>query len=162
MGGDSAVFTAEQIEPLAMAAIEAVLGGQQYVEGSVDGWVNSICEDIIAALAGLEKPFKFMGERNRKAQGQLQKQLLGLPPPHVYNPPSPSLSFSLSLSLSLSLSVNCIIMQNIGAGVHSAISEFCDGAVDGTCVARWPTEKDKDKTNILCIATIYGVANFVE
>lgn len=42
--------------------------------------------------------------------------------------------------------------------MHSALAELCDGTVDGTVVARWPLEKDKDKTNIMTVLTVYGVA----
>ncbi len=47
---------------------------------------------------------------------------------------------------------------DVGAGMHSALAELCDGTVDGTVVARWPLEKDKDKTNIMTVLTVYGVA----
>ena len=49
-------------------------------------------------------------------------------------------------------------MQNTGAGLHTAFSEFCDGAVDGVCTARWP--KDNNKCNIICVVTVIGVATF--
>ena len=58
--------------------------------------------------------------------------------------------------------VNAVLMQSTGAGVNAALSEFCDGAVDGTCVTRWPQEKNKDKTNIAACVTVIGVACFVE
>jgi dynein light chain Tctex-type 1 len=115
---EAAVFTNEKIEPLLMAAIDAVLAGKTYAEEDANGWVTAICEDALAALAELAIPFKFI--------------------------------------------VNCTIMQNTGAGVSSAISEYCDGAVDGACVARWPLEKDKAKTNLLCTVTLFGVALFRE
>jgi hypothetical protein len=54
-------------------------------------------------------------------------------------------------------------MQNTGAGLHSAVSEFVDGANDGMCVVRWPGEKDKEKTtgtNNTCIVTVFGLATF--
>jgi len=115
---ESAVFTTEKIEPLLMAAIDNVLTGKNYVEEEANAWVSTICEDVLAALAELAIPFKFI--------------------------------------------VNCTITQNTGAGMSSAISEYCDGAVDGSCVARWPLEKDKTKTNLLCTLTLFGVALFRE
>ena len=42
-------------------AIDAQLAGKSYVESSVDGWVNAICEDVIAALVELQRPFKYIG-----------------------------------------------------------------------------------------------------
>ena len=54
--------------------------------------------------------------------------------------------------------VHCVIMQNTGAGMHSALAELCDGTVDGTVLSRWPAEKDKDKTNILTVLTAFGIA----
>jgi hypothetical protein len=113
---ESAVFTNEKIEPLLMAAIDAVLAGKNYAEEEANAWVTAICEDVLAALAALAIPFKFI--------------------------------------------VNCTLAQNTGAGMSSAISEYCDGAVDGSCVARWPLEKDKAKTNLLCTVTLFGVALF--
>ena len=115
---ESAVFTNEKIEPLLMAAIDAVLTGKNYSEEDANAWVSTICEDILAALAELAIPFKFI--------------------------------------------VNCTLMQNTGVGMSSAISEYCDGAVDGSCVARWPLEKDKAKTNLMCTVTLFGVALFKE
>ena len=115
---ESAVFTNEKIEPLVMAAIDAVLAGKNYSEEEANAWVTAICEDTLAALAELAIPFKFI--------------------------------------------VNCTLVQNTGVGVSSAISEFCDGAVDGACVARWPLEKDKTKTNLMCTVTVFGAALFRE
>ena len=60
--------------------------------------------------------------------------------------------------------VTCVIMQNTGAGLHAALSEFVDGANDGACVVRWPpAEKDKDKSaaatpSVTCVATVFGIA----
>ena len=113
-----AVFTTEKIDPLVMAALDNVLTGKVYSEAEVDGWVNAICEEVIAALAELDVPYKFI--------------------------------------------VNAVLMQSTGAGVNAAMSEFCDGAVDGTCVTRWPQEKNKDKTNIAACVTVIGAACFVE
>ena len=111
---DSVTFLPEEVEPLLMAAVDAHLAGRQYVEASIDAWVNAICEDALAALAALDKPFKYVA--------------------------------------------HCVVVQNTGAGVHAALAELCDGALDGTIVARWPVEKDKDKTNLLAVLTVYGVA----
>lgn len=113
-----AVFTTEKIDPLVMAALDNVLTGKLYSEAEVDGWVHAICEEVIAALAELDVPYKFI--------------------------------------------VNAVLMQSTGAGVNAALSEFCDGAVDGTCVTRWPQEKNKDKTNIAACVTVIGAACFVE
>jgi dynein light chain Tctex-type 1 len=63
-------------------------------------------------------------------------------------------------SMPFKFMVNCMIIQNTGAGTSSAISEYCDGAVDGSCVARWPLEKDKAKTNLVCTVTVFGAALF--
>jgi dynein light chain Tctex-type 1 len=115
---DLSVFSNEKIEPLVLAAIHGVLEGKNYVESEVNGQTTLVCESVLAALAELSMPFKFM--------------------------------------------VNCIIMQNTGAGMSSAISEYCDGAVDGSCVARWPAEKDKGKTNLLVAVTVFGSALFRE
>jgi hypothetical protein len=97
-----------------MGVIDKHLTGQHYVESSVDIWVNLICEDALAALIALERPFKYV--------------------------------------------LHAIVVQNSGAGMHSALSELCDGSVDGTVIARWPIEKDKDKTNLLAVLTVYGVS----
>ena len=66
------------------------------------------------------------------------------------------------LAIPFKFIVNCTLMQNTGAGISSAVSEYCDGAVDGCCVARWPLEKDKGKTNLMCTLTLFGVALFRE
>ena len=58
--------------------------------------------------------------------------------------------------------VSAMLMQNTGAGVSAALSEFCDGAVDGACVTKWPQEKNKDKTNMTACVTVVGVALFRE
>jgi hypothetical protein len=112
------VFTTEKVDPIVNAALDNVLTGKVYAEAEVDGWVNAICEETIAALAELDIPFKFI--------------------------------------------VNVVLMQSTGAGVNAALAEFCDGAVDGTCVTRWPQEKNKDKTNIAACVTVVGVALFKE
>lgn len=39
-----------------------------------------------------------------------------------------------------------------------AVSEYVDPLNDGMCVTRWPAEKAKDTTNILCTVTVFGVA----
>jgi hypothetical protein len=106
------------VDPVVMAALDNVLTGKFYAEAEVDGWVNAICEEVIASLAELDIPFKFI--------------------------------------------VNAVLMQNTGAGINAALAEYCDGAVDGTCVTRWPQEKNKDKTNITACVTVVGVAMFQE
>jgi hypothetical protein len=82
------------------------------------------------------------------------------------------------------ITVNCVIMQNTGAGLHASISEHCDGVNDGAyghtdtsaisagshmspfgvagvCVVKWPTEKGKDQIAMCAIVTVFGIAYFV-
>lgn len=44
-----------------MQAIEKHLKDQSYDDKLVPIWVNYICEDIVAGLADLGKPFKYIG-----------------------------------------------------------------------------------------------------
>lgn len=44
-----------------LQAIEKHLKDQSYDDKLVPIWVNYICEDIIAGLADLGKPFKYIG-----------------------------------------------------------------------------------------------------
>lgn len=54
--------------------------------------------------------------------------------------------------------VNCLILQNTGAALQVALSEFVDPLNDGVCIARWPSDKAKDTTNIMAACTIIGLA----
>lgn len=49
-------------------------------------------------------------------------------------------------------------MQNNGAGVQTAVSEYVDASQDGMCVLRWPLERNRDASNILCIVSIFGIS----
>ncbi len=54
-------------------------------------------------------------------------------------------------------------MQNTGAGMHSAVSEFVDGVNDGFGVVRWPAGDkggSKDACNIIAVVTVFGFATF--
>jgi hypothetical protein len=59
-------------------------------------------------------------------------------------------------------SVSTVISQNTGAGVNSGISEYLDGVNDGVGCVKWPNEKVKDPTNIICFVTVFGFAIFRE
>ncbi|CAM4646504.1 hypothetical protein PO909_011713 [Leuciscus waleckii] len=48
--------------------------------------------------------------------------------------------------------VTCIILQNNGAGLHTASSCFWDNTTDGSCTVRW-----ENKT-IYCIVSVFGLA----
>ena len=58
---DASAFVAEEVEPLALAAIDAVLKDAHYDEGRVEAQASHVCEDVVAALAALKKPFKYIG-----------------------------------------------------------------------------------------------------
>lgn len=60
---DASAFVAEEVEPLALAAIDAVLKDSHYDEGRVEAQASAVCEDVVAALAALKKPFKYIGAR---------------------------------------------------------------------------------------------------
>lgn len=51
-------------------------------------------------------------------------------------------------------------MQNTGAGLHVATSEYCDGVNDGIAVIKYPNEKTKDGGNCACVVTVFGMAYF--
>jgi dynein light chain Tctex-type 1 len=97
-------------------SIEAHLLDTPFDDRRVGTWVNAICEDVVAGLAELAKPFKFV--------------------------------------------VSCVIMQNIGAGMHSAHASYCDGINDGVVTVKWPTDKNKDQTALYCVVTVFGAALF--
>jgi hypothetical protein len=58
---DSSAFVVEEIEPMCIAAIDAVLKDQHYDEAKVALQANYICEDIMAGLVAMKKPFKYVG-----------------------------------------------------------------------------------------------------
>ena len=66
---DNAVFTPEEIEPLVSRVLDRHLSSFQYTEAMVDDCVNRICEDVVTALAALDKPFKYIGARRRSVWG---------------------------------------------------------------------------------------------
>jgi hypothetical protein len=47
--------------PLLAQVLENHLAGKQYEEDQVSHWINYICEDVVQALATLQKPFKYAG-----------------------------------------------------------------------------------------------------
>jgi len=56
--------------------------------------------------------------------------------------------------------VTCVVMQNNGAGLHLANSQYWDRDRDVAVVLRWPAPKSNKKANTrcVCIVTVYGVA----
>jgi dynein light chain Tctex-type 1 len=54
--------------------------------------------------------------------------------------------------------VNCVIMQKNGAGLHSSVSCFWDGANDNSAQLKWSGEKKKDAV-MQVIVTVYGIAH---
>lgn len=57
--------------------------------------------------------------------------------------------------------VHVVVVQNTGAGVHVATSEWCDDVSDGSAVVKWPTDRTKDTGNCAAIVTIFAAAFFV-
>lgn len=53
---------------------------------------------------------------------------------------------------------NCVLMQNTGAALHSALAEFVDGMNDGGGTVRWPSDKIKEPTNFYAIVTVLGIS----
>lgn len=49
-----------EVEPLVLRSIEAHLKDTPFDNSKVPLWVNSICEDCIAGLVDLGKPFKYI------------------------------------------------------------------------------------------------------
>lgn len=96
--------------------IEGHLKDTTYDDRQVATWINYICEDIVQALTDLGKPFKYVG-----ALFAVLGQVRYTPrrPTHCtpHRHPAPA--------------VHCVVMQNTGAGLHAATSEFCDGVNDG-------------------------------
>ena len=60
--------------------------------------------------------------------------------------------------------MHCAIVQDIGAGLHTAHSLYCDGVNDGVAVIKWPNnDKGKAETaHMLVIVTVFGLAMFVK
>lgn len=56
--------------------------------------------------------------------------------------------------------VNITMMQNTGAPMQMAVSEFVDPLNDGVCISKWPRDKDKDTTDLLVTVTVVGIALF--
>lgn len=51
-----------------------------------------------------------------------------------------------------------MILQNTGAAMQIATSEYVDTFNDGFCVAKWPTDKAKDTTNMSVTVVVFGIA----
>ena len=56
---------------------------------------------------------------------------------------------------------NCVLMQNTGAGLHGAVSEFVDGMNDGQGTVRWPSDRIKDPGQYLAVVTVFGVSMLI-
>ena len=54
------VFVAEEVDRIALSAIETTLKDVAYEEQHVAQWVHAICETIMKALSELRKPLKFV------------------------------------------------------------------------------------------------------
>ncbi|KAG5190464.1 Tctex-1 [Tribonema minus] len=57
---EQTAFLPEQVEGILMAAIDAVLKNEVYVEAKAQHWVDSICDKCMAGLHSLNKPFKYI------------------------------------------------------------------------------------------------------
>jgi len=89
--------------------VSQTLGNHVYQSKKVHEWSASIVENVLKALHGQQKPFKYVGMLNRfnfHAQ-------------------------DLWLSDFFYVSVTCIIMQKNGAGLHTASTCYWDTKTDG-------------------------------
>ena len=114
-----------------LQAIEDTLQGQEYEESKVNTWINTICEDIIAGLTDLKKPFKYTGRASIECFIVTAAQL----------PPS---------------TVSCVIMQNTGAGVETSVSSYWDVVNDDYCIIKWPSDTKQEAQSIACLVFVAG------
>mmetsp|Transcript_13466 Transcript_13466/g.22175 ORF Transcript_13466/g.22175 Transcript_13466/m.22175 type:complete len:114 (+) Transcript_13466:93-434(+) len=53
-------FVSEEINQIVRKAIDKTIGQQDYIREKVNGWCTQIIDDCLKALAGLQKPFKYV------------------------------------------------------------------------------------------------------
>eukprot|EP00658_Telonema_sp_P-2_P085191 TRINITY_DN965_c0_g1_i2.p1 TRINITY_DN965_c0_g1~~TRINITY_DN965_c0_g1_i2.p1 ORF type:complete len:134 (-),score=34.59 TRINITY_DN965_c0_g1_i2:218-619(-) len=53
--------------------------------------------------------------------------------------------------------VNCIVMEQCGAGINTANSAYWDSVHDGVKIVQWPTDRSKNQT-VTSITSVYGIA----
>eukprot|EP00656_Telonema_subtile_P017588 TRINITY_DN19454_c0_g1_i1.p1 TRINITY_DN19454_c0_g1~~TRINITY_DN19454_c0_g1_i1.p1 ORF type:complete len:158 (+),score=48.46 TRINITY_DN19454_c0_g1_i1:93-566(+) len=53
--------------------------------------------------------------------------------------------------------VNCIVMENVGAGINTANSAYWDSVHDGVKIVNWPIDRKKNET-VTSITSVYGIA----
>ena len=104
-----------------LQTIDSHLKDKNYEEEKVPQWINDICEDCVAKLVQLNKPFKYCGAL-----------AACLPVPSA----RPYLILFLSILLCIALRthiVTAVIMQRNGAAFHANTSCFWDATRDGAC-----------------------------
>lgn len=57
-------FIPETVEPVCYEAIEAVLKDRMYNQNQISQWIDEICSKISKDLIDMNKPFKYIGEKN--------------------------------------------------------------------------------------------------
>jgi hypothetical protein len=99
------------LQPLVLKVLDNHLKDKSYDDKLVSGWVNFINEDVMVG--------RFRGRSSRPAQPICASRPLHL-----------QLGLN-ELGKPFKYIVNCVIMQNTGAGLHASISEYLDGVNDG-------------------------------
>jgi len=114
--------------------------------------MTSITEKSTEALAGLGKPFKYLGEL------ALVWLRAAAPSPAIRAVEVQPCAYCFALRSRHA--VTCMIMQDTGAGVCSTPVASFDGVSDGLVAISWPTEKAKETATMYCIVTVCGMAIF--
>ena len=136
------VFVGDDIEPIVIKCIEETVGGAaSYEDSSMPKFTNMICEDVLASLAELKKPFKYAGVSSRavgdeslmmhRAESFKSGVHIKLAEDNHRSVLNPKLPQSMS-------AVTCIITQSVGAGMNVAVREHCDPVRDSIVVVKWP------------------------
>ena len=109
--------------------MQSILSNQTYMENKVTKWMDQICDECIQKLISVELSYKFIGK---------------------------VLILFLEL-LAYFSKVSCAIMQNNGAGLHSAHGCYWDTAHDFAVQVSWPGSDD-DCGRMICIVTAVGMS----
>jgi hypothetical protein len=91
--------------------VEATIENNPYSESAVPRWIQTISENVTQDLIALNKPFKYVGDSQ---------------------PPRLELAILTVCCCCVCFPVNCIVMEQCGAGINTANSAYWDSVHDGS------------------------------
>eukprot|EP00658_Telonema_sp_P-2_P085190 TRINITY_DN965_c0_g1_i1.p1 TRINITY_DN965_c0_g1~~TRINITY_DN965_c0_g1_i1.p1 ORF type:complete len:157 (-),score=31.42 TRINITY_DN965_c0_g1_i1:562-1032(-) len=133
---EEAAFPHDRVETIINKHVEATIENNPYSESAVPRWIQTISENVTQDLIALNKPFKYVGDSQ---------------------PPRLELAILTVCCCCVCFPVNCIVMEQCGAGINTANSAYWDSVHDGVKIVQWPTDRSKNQT-VTSITSVYGIA----